>query len=331
MRSSDMRQQKSERLMRVLLITQGRSRIVEPLWRSRHSVIAVAEAAPRSYRGTVRSKMRKLLRAAVGASNRRLGTLRQYCRHQRTPYFWLARDNMAEFVHWVRAKAPDVIVIFSMSQLLPKEVFQLPTHGAINLHPSYLPEYRGPNPEFWQYYFKELSPGITVHYVNAYEDFGDIIHQTRVSVPLGIKSPQLLDKLVSEAGVSILLKALDELEAGVAPRRVQPESSPTIRARNLIPEEHRSLIDWETWPIERIWHLLRGTETWLNCISPPFGIYSGQRWEVLNYEDGGNADRALGTVQFDERGYFVSCRDGVIRLKVHFSIAYLLRRLASLI
>jgi methionyl-tRNA formyltransferase len=238
---------------------------------------------------------------------------------------------MDEFVSWARAKAPDIIVVFSMSQLLPRKVFDLPAYGALNLHPSFLPEYRGPNPEFWQYYFQDLSPGITVHYIDSKEDTGDIVHQTRLAIPLGIKSPDWVNRLVRDIGVPLLLRSLDEIEAGVAARIAQPELSPTIRARILTPEEHSSIVDWESWPIDRIWHLLRGTESWLNCLELPSGFYRGQRWEILDFERGARVNGPPGSIHRDERGYYVSCRDGAIRLKRNFSMMSLIQRLASLI
>lgn len=317
--------------MRVLIITQGNSFVVEPLLHSRHTVVGVAEAASRDYRPTIKHVVRKRIRAALGVIVERFRTLKQICRRRQIPYFWLSRGTMEEFVSWIKSKAPDIIVVFSMSQLLPRKVFDLPPYGTINLHPSFLPEYRGPNPEFWQYYFQDLSPGITVHYIDAKEDTGDIVHRARLAVPLGIKSPDLVNRLVRDTGVPLLLSSLDEIEAGVAPRVVQPELSPTIRARILNAEEHTSIVDWESWPIDRIWHLLRGTETWLNCLELPSGLYRGQRWEVLEFERDAHVNGPPGSVHRDERGYYVSCRDGAIRLKRNFSVMSLLQRLASLI
>ena len=315
--------------MRVLIITQGNSLVVEPLLRSRHIVVGAAEAAPREYRPTIKHKARRQIRAILGLFARRLSTLEQICRQRHIPYFWLSRDTMDKSVSWIKGIAPDIIVVFSMSQLLPRKVFELPPHGTINLHPSYLPEYRGPNPEFWQYYFQELSPGVTVHYVDAKEDTGDIIQQTRISVPLGIKSPDLVSKLIGDTGIPLLLKALDEIEAGIAVRMAQPTLSSTIRARILAPEEHRSIIDWGNWPIERIWHLLRGTYSWLNSLEPPTGFYRGQRWEVLDFEKREHMRDSPGTVSRDEQGYYVSCRDGVIRLQRKLSAVPLIRKLGS--
>ncbi|WP_281085258.1 formyltransferase family protein, partial [Methanosarcina acetivorans] len=75
----------------------------------------------------------------------------------------------------IRNLEPDLIVVFSMSHLLKENVFNVPSYGTVNIHYSYLPEYGGPNPLFWQYYDYILDPGVTLHYVDKGEDTGNVI------------------------------------------------------------------------------------------------------------------------------------------------------------
>ncbi|AAM07923.1 formyltransferase family protein [Methanosarcina acetivorans] len=79
----------------------------------------------------------------------------------------------------IRNLEPDLIVVFSMSHLLKENVFNVPSYGTVNIHYSYLPEYGGPNPLFWQYYDYILDPGVTLHYVDKGEDTGNVIYQRR--------------------------------------------------------------------------------------------------------------------------------------------------------
>ncbi len=135
------------------------------------------------------------------------------------------------------------------------------------------------------YYNQESSGAVTLHYIDKGEDTGDIIYQESFDFPLGAKSPAMHDLAIGEVGTSLIFKALNKLSNGEElPRQRQPEKSPTRRARNINKSEHHMLIDWNQWPIERIWHLLRGTESWLDAISSPSGVFSGQRWQVLEYE-----------------------------------------------
>ncbi|MGI6455390.1 MAG: formyltransferase family protein [bacterium] len=83
---------------------------------------------------------------------------------------------------WVREKNPDFICVKSMSQLLKENIFSIPKYGTINLHPSILPNYRGPNPLFWTMFNQECESGMTVHYINKGEDTGDILRQYTIKM-----------------------------------------------------------------------------------------------------------------------------------------------------
>ncbi|WP_370679877.1 methionyl-tRNA formyltransferase [Comamonas sp. GB3 AK4-5] len=305
--------------LKILLITQGISRIVDPIITSKHEVVGVLESMPRNFSG-INSKgiVFEFIKKTYSILSRREISLRRFCAKKNIPYYFIWKKNSSDAAQWIREIAPDLIVVFSMSQLLRRDILSIPPMGAINLHPSYLPSYRGPNPDFWQYCSMELNPGATVHYIDLGEDTGDILFQDRLPIPLGTKSPERLDKLVGGLGVSLLLKSIDAIAEGKVSRLKQSEISPTPRARNLIPEEHANIIDWEHWDIEKIWHILRGTESWLNAIAQPVGFMAGQRWSIDAYEkiqDGIGRPGDIGRYK-GRRCLFV--RGGVIFLSVKF-------------
>ncbi|CAM3613727.1 methionyl-tRNA formyltransferase [Halomonas lysinitropha] len=322
--------------MRILIITQGVSRIVAPLLNSSHDVVGIVESAPRGideYSVSIRSKVKlRELFSSIGIVPASLVSL---CKYNQIPYFLMGSRSGHALREWVSALSPDIIVVYSMSQLLKKEIFSLPKFGAINLHPSYLPKYRGPNPNFWQYYFMEMEPGVSVHYIDESEDAGDILYQKKVRLPLGIRSHDKQNILVSEHGITLILKALEVIENGTVDRLPQPKNSPTPRARNISKSEHSQIVKWEEWPIERIWHLMRGTEPWLNCIQQPSGVFKGHRWIISRYEKDFsskvNMEMHFGQVFKDCTGYFVLCRDGKIRLERSFSLKVILKILARMV
>lgn len=317
--------------MRVLLITQGVSRVVLPLLESRHQVVGILESAPRGYTQRPPKKLVTFAKSLLGLFRKQSVTLKQLAEQRVIPYRFMTSSNDKGLESWIAGKEPDVILVYSMSQLLKPNIFSIPKQGTINLHTAYLPEYRGPNPDFWQYYHLEMTPGVTVHYVDAGEDTGDIILHERVEIPLGIKSPDRLDLLVGKVGVRLILEALKQIEAGSVERKQQPKESPTQRARNIRKEEHNSIIDWRNWPVERIWHVMRGTELWLDCVDQPTGLLNGQRWQVGDFErvQVDREEEELGKVMKDEKGFFVVCRDGVIRLSAHFSLKNFIKHSAK--
>ena len=294
--------------MRVVLVTQGISRVVQPLSDFLGvDLVAIIESAPRDY------KPGRL--ALAGLLNHGLSN---YAQKKGIPYFLLDKTNQAECINWLMNLSADLVVIYSMSQLLSPEFLAVPRYGCINLHPSILPKYRGPNPWFWSYYNQDAVSGVTLHYLDPGEDTGPIIDQRTYEVPLGIKSPAMQDLAIGKLGVEMILETLKRFKnRSLVESMPQPADSPTARARNIKPSEHGYIVNWAEWPIERIWHVMRGTELWLNCIEQPSGLMKGLRWTIDGFEKGDfySAESNLwGTLSSDENGKYVICRDGLIRI-----------------
>lgn len=315
--------------LRILIITQGLSRIVAPLVGSRHEVVAVLESAPRGARQDRRSRLLRRLRSKVAKTCFGVENLQDYCRDNGIGYRMMYDSREPGLADWVCRLAPDIIVIHSMSQLLRKNIYSLPRLGAINLHPSLLPRYRGPNPDFWHYHDVDLNPGATVHYIDEGEDTGDILAQGSINVPLGIKSPERSRLLVSELGVGLLLQTLNGMAEGALAGQPQPQHSPTARARNLSTQEHANIIDWQQWPIERVWNVLRGTEQWLDALAQPGGLHTGQRWSVGDYQRADSGQYQPGEVYMYQGQYRVACKEGFISLTRPFRLKFLAIRVAT--
>jgi methionyl-tRNA formyltransferase len=299
--------------LRIIIITQGISRIVVSFLKSSYAIAGVVEVAPRSAMGHRRKVFKLPWRKSLKILSKKY----------HIPYYYMNHGSDETFQEWVKKISPDVIVVYSMSQLLKENIFAIPKYGTINLHPSYLPKYRGPNPVFWMYYNIDLNPGITVHYIDTGEDTGDIIYQERYTIPLGIKSPDMLDVGINKIGINLLFKALDGIASGAVPRITQPQNSPTLRARNLKLEEHKIIINWNNWSIDRIWHVLRGTELWLNAIEQPSGIYKGHRWVINNFvKSETDTNYAPGSIHRERKKLFIACSDGKIYTSLRFNMKY---------
>ena len=317
--------------MKIIIITQGISRVVEPLINGGLNVVAIIESAPRGYTHSkvyqdIGENFIAITKKIIGESQ----TLQNLCKSRGIGYHLMHKGNDSETENFVRSNNPDLIVIYSMSQLLKKNIFNIPRFGAINLHPAFLPEYRGPNPDFWHYYDMNFTPGVTVHYVDEGEDTGDIIMQDRISIPLGVRSTERLNILIGEIGCKLLLESIELIGSNNVERKPQSVLSPTCRARNLLEEEHNTIINWTDWPIERIWNILRGTESWLNAIEQPCGFYTGQRWNILNYEVCSNHEmKNLGSIYKYNGRYFIKCHDGIIQIEKNFNWKIFLKYIYS--
>lgn len=300
-----------------MIITMGISRILEPIL-SVHNVVGIIEPAPRNSKTNQKSLIFKALKNVYSIFKKEAKTLKSYSQEKDILYYYMDNGSDKNLEQWVKDISPDVTVVYSMSQLLKENIFDIPKYGTINLHPALLPSYRGPNPDFWMYYDGVKEAGVTVHYIDKGEDTGDIIYQEKYDFPLGLKSPQMLDLSIGKIGVNLLLKALNSLEN--LPRIVQPKESPTKKARNIKADEHENIINWQNWEIERIWHLLRGTELWLNILDQPKGIYKGQRWTIEDFEKCDVSSYEVSKIYKVNYKYFVVCKDGKIFLSLKFSL-----------
>lgn len=301
--------------LKIIIITQGISRIIEPLLKSNHQIIGVLDNLPRDNSTNVNNSIIIKLTRYIIKVLRKTITLESECSKRNIPYRKMINSNDNGLETWIRNLNPDLIVVYSMSSLLTRNIFSIPKFGTINLHPSYLPDYRGPNPCFWQYYDLELNPGVTVHYINDGEDDGDIIYQSRVNIQLGVKSSQRLDLLINQVGVNLLLNALNNIENCNAPRIPQQLYSKTKRARNVKKTEHLNIIKWNEWSGEKIWHILRGTEDWLNAFSQPDGIYSGTRWIIEDFISGKPKNVIPGNIYKSNKNFMLATKDGYIRIR----------------
>lgn len=85
----------------------------------------------------------------------------------------------------IASKDIDAIVVCLYPELLPDAVLHLPPLGAVNIHPSLLPEHRGPSPVFWQMKTGADTAGVTIHHMEPTADTGAILTQERAVFTLG--------------------------------------------------------------------------------------------------------------------------------------------------
>ena len=196
---------------------------------------------------------------------------------------------------------PDLVVVACFPLILPEEFLKIAKIGCLNIHPSLLPAYRGPEPLFWQFKAGEKETGVTVHWMDAGVDTGDVLGQAWVKFPEGIGSRQV-DDLAAQVGVEMILEALEKDEW---PRQPQEQEGGSYQGA---PREEDRVISVD-WGVQRAFNFMRGADVWaLFWIE----IKDGERievWEALGYE--------LGTVlenKVEKRDgeTWVQMRDGVL-------------------
>ena len=91
--------------------------------------------------------------------------------------------NSEESAQWLSHLSPDYIVSFFFNQWIGKEVCEIPKLDCVNMHPSLLPDLRGPDPIFRTLERGISESGFTLHKVAAEFDAGQILHQEKFAVP----------------------------------------------------------------------------------------------------------------------------------------------------
>jgi methionyl-tRNA formyltransferase len=169
-----------------------------------------------------------------------------------------ADPNCEVWVARVRALAPDYIFSFYYRSLLGEALLACARWGALNMHGSLLPKYRGRACVNWAILNGEIQTGATLHYMIAKPDAGPIIAQE--SVPIGIDDTALtVSQAVAEAAARLIVRWLPALAAGPPAGRPMNLSKGSYFGGRT-PEDGR--IDW-SWPAARVHALIR-------AVAPPF-------------------------------------------------------------
>ena len=152
---------------------------------------------------------------------------------------------------------PDILVVVAFGQILPQNVLSLPRYGAINLHASLLPEYRGPGPIQWAIINGETRTGVTTMRMDRGMDTGDILLVEQTDILPDDTASHLHERL-SKLGADLLLQTLHGIKSGTLHPTPQDHSRATY-APMLKKADGR--IDWQKSATE-VDALIRGVTPW---------------------------------------------------------------------
>ncbi len=216
--------------------------------------------------------------------------------------------NTPELESRVRALEPDLLFSFYYRSLLSTPLLSTARRGALNMHGSLLPKYRGRAPVNWAILKGERETGATLHYMVEQADAGDIVDQMSVPILEDDEAREVFSK-VTVAAETILARSLPGLIAGTAPRRAQRIEPGQYFGRRT-PEDGR--IDW-TRSAREIHDLVR-------AVAPPFpGAFAavgGERWDIHRTRLSELRAPRVGAWLFGaEGGLYAACGGGgVLRL-----------------
>jgi methionyl-tRNA formyltransferase len=130
----------------------------------------------------------------------------------------------------LEALAPDVIVVAAYGLFLPADLLDLPNLGALNVHPSLLPRYRGPSPVASAILAGEADTGVTIIRLDEGMDSGPVVAQRETAIGADETAGDLTVRLF-DMGAALLVENLPSWEAGDIQAIAQDHSQATVTAR----------------------------------------------------------------------------------------------------
>lgn len=226
-------------------------------------------------------------------------------------------SNNDEFKNEIKALEPDLVCVVSYGVILPKSFLKIPKCGCINVHPSMLPKYRGSAPIQWAILNGDEKTGVTIMYLDAGMDSGDIIKQTEVDIDPDETTGELWNRL-SALGAEMLTSVVKDISNGKIERTPQPEE---FTLAPMLSKE-MAKIDWNEKSSLEIKNLVRG----LNPIMGTFTFLNGKKikfWKVQKlshkeffeqYDINEIENKEAGTVLLsnEKQGLFIKTIDGVL-------------------
>lgn len=234
-------------------------------------------------------------------------SVRELAAERGLPVFVDQRLDTPEWLPRLRAWAPDFLFSFYYRRLLPQAVLEVAARGALNVHGSLLPRYRGRCPTNWVLVNGERETGVTLHYMVARADAGDVVAQRRVPIAADDTAITLYRKQTA-AAAAMLREVYPQLCAGTAPRRpMEVAAGSYFGGRG--PADGR--IEWQR-EARQIYDLVRAvTHPYPGAFAEWHGAPLLVWWAQA---DGDGGDEAPGTVVGVDHGVLVQTGAGRLRL-----------------
>jgi len=211
------------------------------------------------------------------------------------------RDGTA--LELIKSLKPDILVVVAYGRIIPDDILAVPKYGAINVHGSLLPKYRGAAPIQWAVLNGDKVTGVTTMYLATEMDTGDIIYTAETEIGELETSGELFDRLMV-MGAELLHKTLQDIDKGTAPRTPQEHDKASyvkMLDKSVCP------IDWNKAPREIVKHIC-GLQPWpvatAEIMGETFRIFAAEYTENTTEKPAGSI------VSTGKKGIEFACAGG---------------------
>lgn len=200
---------------------------------------------------------------------------------------------------------PDLIVTAAFGQFLPEKILQAPKLGAINVHASLLPKYRGGAPVHYSIIEGEKETGVTIMEMIKKMDAGDILSQRAIPITKKDDVGTMFERL-SLVGKELLLDTLPKIIANEITPIPQDESQVTF-SPNITREQER--IDWHK-TAEQVDNQVRGMRPWPTACTT-YKEINWKLWDVTPLTETTEAEP--GTIIYrGKKELWIACGEGTV-------------------
>ena len=223
------------------------------LQKSKHEILAVVSNKPKQM-----GRGRTFRSTPVG----------KYAKENNIKLLEPTKLNEKVFINELKKLNADIFIVVAY-RILPKEIIKIPIHGAVNLHVSLLPKYRGAAPIQWALMNGDKETGVTIFQISEKVDTGDILVQKQFPIfeddnmlSLGLRLCNL--------GADIIIDTISKIEDGSIKKVKQNQKTVTFAPK--ITKEMR-YINW-SWPSKKI-------QNWVRGLSPHPSMYTTFNGKIL--------------------------------------------------
>ena len=233
--------------------------------------------------------------------------VKEYALTQNLPVFQPLKMKDGTALAIVQELQPELIVVAAYGRILPEEILQAAPYGAINVHSSILPKYRGAAPINWAILNGETVTGDTIMYMAKELDAGDIIRCAETAIDPDEDAQELTARL-AELGAKTLVEVVADMGRGTVTRTPQDHSHSTYAP---MLDKTLSPMDFKR-SAQALHNQVRGLIPW-PCATMDL---QGKTVKVFRTQVGEETSAAPGTVvAADKKGIAVACGDGrVLRI-----------------
>lgn len=210
----------------------------------------------------------------------------------------------------LRSHNADIFVVVAYGLILPKQVLEIAPQGAVNVHASVLPRWRGAAPIQRAILAGDQSTGVTIMQMDEGLDTGDVISARECAIDETDTALSLTQKL-AQLGAKLLVETLDDIEAGTA-KAVAQDDSTSCYAAKLSKAEGK--IDWRL-SATQICTQVRAMNPWPGAVAELNG-QSLKIWQMeLCVDESLSNDQPGQVVKVDKSGIFIATGDGLVSIK----------------